>query len=94
MSSDTDICSGNISKNYREAVMYFSCLMLRNLSSQPMSAAEQLAADEQLGQMAAAVTRATRCIAERAHAVAALPVRSRHQARTFRNPGRSGRRAW
>jgi hypothetical protein len=74
--------------------MYFSCLMLRNLASQPMSAAEQRAADEQLGQMAAAVTRATRCIAERAHAVAALPARSRHQARTFRNPGRSGRRAW
>jgi hypothetical protein len=44
--------------------------------------------------MAAAATRATRCIAERAHAVAALPARSRHQARTFRNPGRSGRRAW
>ena len=74
--------------------MYFSCLMLRNLVPQPMSAAEQCAADEQLGQIAAAVTRTTRCIAERAHAVAALPVRSRRQARTIRNPDRSGRQAW
>ena len=74
--------------------MYFSCLMLRNLASQPVSAAEQQAADEQLGQMAAAATRATRCIAERAHAVAALPARSRHQARTFRNLDRGGRQAW
>lgn len=73
--------------------MYFSCLMLRNLVPQPMSAAEQRAADEQLGQIAAAVTRTTRCIAERAHA-AALPVRSRRQARTIRNPDRSGRQAW
>ena len=74
--------------------MYFSCLMLRSLGPQPMSAAEQRAADEQLGQMAAALTRTTRCIASRAHAVAALPARSRHQARTFRNPDRSGRQAW
>ncbi len=74
--------------------MYFSCMMLRNLAPQPMSAAEQRAADEQLGQLAAAVTRTTRCIAERAHAAAALPARSRHQARTLRNPGRSGRQAW
>jgi hypothetical protein len=74
--------------------MYFSCLMLRNLAPQPLSPAEQRAADEQRGRMAAAVTRTTRCIAERAHAVAALPARSRHQARTLRNPGRSGRQAW
>ena len=74
--------------------MYFSCLMLRNLAPQPMPPAERRAADEQLGQMAVAVTRATRRIAERAHAVAALPVRSRHQARTFRNPDCSGRQAW
>ncbi len=74
--------------------MYFSCLMLRNLVPQPMSAAEQRAADEQLGQIAAAVTRTTRCIAGRAHAAAALPVRSRRQARTIRNPDRSGRQAW
>ena len=74
--------------------MYFSCLMLRNLVPQPMSAAEQRASDEQLGQIAANITRTTRGIAERAHAVAALPVRSRHKARTFRNPDRSGRQAW
>jgi hypothetical protein len=74
--------------------MYFSWMMLRNLAAQPMSPAEQRAADEQLGQMAAAVTRTTRCIAERAHAVVAVPVRSRHQARTFRNPDRGGRQAW
>ena len=67
--------------------MYFSCLMLRNLVSQPTSAAEQRAADEQLGQMAAAVTRTTQCIAKRAHAVAALPARSRHQARTHSKSG-------
>jgi hypothetical protein len=74
--------------------MYFSCLMLRNLVPQPMSATEQRAADEQLGQIAANVSRTTRCIAERAHAVAALPVRSRQKARIFRNLDRGSRQAW
>ena len=74
--------------------MHFSDLMLRNLVSQPMSATEQRAADEQLGQMTVTITRTTRRIAGRVHAVSALPVRSRHQTWSFRNRDGSGRRAW
>ena len=74
--------------------MYFSCLMLHNLVPQPRSAAEQHAADEQLGQMTAAVTRTVRWITGRAHAAVALPVQGRHEDRAFRNPGRRGRQAW
>ena len=71
--------------------MYFPYVMLRNLEPQTMTPAEQRLADEQLGQIAATLERTTRRIAARAHAVAALPARRRHQSRTFRESG-PGRR--
>lgn len=71
--------------------MYFSYLMLRNLTPGTTTAAEQRVADEQLGQAAAALARAGRRVAERAHAMAALPARRGHPPNAFRNSG-SGRR--
>jgi hypothetical protein len=71
--------------------MYFSYLMLRNLTPGTATAAEQRAADEQLGQAAAALARARHRVAQHAHAVTALPARSGRAPKAFRNSG-SGRR--
>jgi hypothetical protein len=70
--------------------MYFSYLMLCNLMPGTATAAEQRVADEQLGQAAAALARARHRIAERAHVMTALPARSGHPPKGFRNSG-SGR---
>ena len=71
--------------------MYFSYLMLRNLTPGTATATGQRAADEQLGQAAAALARARHRIAQRAHAMTALPARSGHPPEAFRNSG-PGRR--
>jgi hypothetical protein len=55
--------------------MYLPYLMLRNLAPRGMTAGEQREADEQLGQITAAVARWGRRVAAQAHAVAALPDR-------------------
>ena len=53
--------------------MYVPYLMLRNLGPQAMTPAEQRRADEQLGQLAAALARATRSLTTRTQAVSGLP---------------------
>ena len=71
--------------------MYFSYLMLRNLTPGTATPAEQRVADAQLGQEAAALARAGHRIAERAHAMTALHARRGQPPEAFRNSG-SGRR--
>jgi hypothetical protein len=51
--------------------MYFSYLMLRNLAPGATPAADQRAADDQLGQLAATLARARNRAAQRAHAMIA-----------------------
>jgi hypothetical protein len=71
-----------ISKSYREEVCMFQpCLMLRPLTPQNITAAQQREADEQLGEIVAAVVRGTHPIAARAHAVAAMLTRPKRAAR-------------
>jgi hypothetical protein len=67
--------------------MCFPYVMLRSLEPQTMTPAEQRLADEQLGQIAAALAGTTRRIAAQAHAVAALPARRAHQSRAIRKSG-------
>ena len=52
--------------------MYFSYLMLRNLVPGTMAPGEQRMADEQLGRIAAALTRVTGRIAARDHVEACM----------------------
>jgi hypothetical protein len=69
-------------KGYREkAFMFQPSLMLRPLTPQNITAAQQRETDEQLGEVVAAVARRTHQLATRAHAVAAMLTRPRRAAR-------------
>ena len=59
--------------------MYLSDQMLRNLASREMAGSQQRAADEQLGQIAAAVARWSHRATAAVRAAAALPIRPAHQ---------------
>ena len=61
--------------------MFQPSLMLRPLSPQNTTATQQREADEQLGEIVAAVVRRTHPVAARAHAVAAMLTRPRRAAR-------------
>jgi len=61
--------------------MFQPSLMLRPLTPQNITAAEQREADEQLGEVVAAVARHAHQFAVRAHGVAALLTRPRRTAR-------------
>ncbi len=65
--------------------MYPSYLMLRSLAPLDITGPQQREADEQLGQIAAAVARRRRRVAARAHAIAARPGRGKRPSVTFRN---------
>jgi len=71
--------------------MYPSYLMLRTLAPGEMTGSQQRQADEQLGQLAAALARHRRRVAARAHAIAAAPVRGKRPSAAFRNDRRSRR---
>jgi hypothetical protein len=64
--------------------VYLPDQMLRNLTPREMTAGEQRKADEQRGQIAAAVARWVHRVAAQAHAVATLPARPGHQSEAFR----------
>jgi hypothetical protein len=61
--------------------MFQPSLMLRPLTPQNITAAQQREADEQVGEVVAAVARRTHQLAARAHAVAAMLTRPRRAAR-------------
>jgi hypothetical protein len=67
--------------------------MLRNLAPREMTADQQREADEQLGQIAAAVARSGRRVTAQVHAVSALAARDGHQRPAFRKSGPARRRA-
>jgi hypothetical protein len=67
--------------------MYLSHQMLSNLAPRTTTAGQQREADEQLGQVAAAVARWRHRVAAQVHAVAARPGRHRDQRAAFRKPG-------
>jgi hypothetical protein len=67
--------------------MYLPDQMLRNLTPREMTVGEQREADEQRGQVAAAVARWFHRVAAQAHAVAARPARQGHQPEAFRKAG-------
>ena len=54
--------------------MYVPYLMLRNLGPQAMTAGEQRRADDQLGQLAAALARATRSRRQATSKVVPMPM--------------------
>jgi hypothetical protein len=64
--------------------VYLSYQMLSNLAPREMTSCEQREADEQLGQIAARVTRWGHRVAAHVHAVAARPDRHGHQPAAFR----------
>jgi hypothetical protein len=64
--------------------VYLSCLMLSVLAPSDLTAAQQRAADEQLGQMAAALMRSQRRVAARTHAITAIPGRAKPRSAVFR----------
>jgi hypothetical protein len=71
--------------------MYLPYEMLRNLSSREITADEQRKADEQQGQIAAAVARRGHRVAAKVHAVAVLAARDGHQRAAFRKVGSARR---
>jgi hypothetical protein len=73
--------------------MFLPYQMLRNLAPREMTAREQREADEQWGQIAAAVARRSHHVAVRVHAVSGLDGRDGHQPATFRKAGSTPRRA-
>ena len=73
--------------------MFLPDQMLRNLTPREMTAHEQREADEQRGQVAAAVARCSHRVAARVHAATALAGRDGHQPAAFRKAGPARRRA-
>ena len=73
--------------------MYLSDQMLRNLTPREMTASQQRESDEQLGQIAAALTRWGHRVTAQVHAAAARPGRHGHQPTVFRKAGPALRRA-
>jgi hypothetical protein len=73
--------------------MFLPYQMLRNLAPREMTAREQRETDEQLGQIAAAVSRRSHHIAVRVHAMSGLAGRDGHQPTAFRKAGSTRRHA-
>jgi len=73
--------------------MYLPYQMLRNLDPREMTTREQREADEQRGQIAAAVARRSHHVAARVHAMSGLAGRDGHQPTPFRKAGSTRRRA-
>ena len=73
--------------------MYLSHEMLSNLAPREMTASEQRQADEQLGQVAAAVARWGHRLAAQIHAAATLPAQGGQRPTAFRKAGLARRRA-
>lgn len=73
--------------------MYVPYQMLRNLAPQETTPGQQREADEQLGQITAAVTRCGHRVAARVDALAARTARDGHQTAAFRKAGPARRRA-
>lgn len=73
--------------------MFLPYQMLHNLVPQEMTAREQREADEQRGQIAAAVARRSHRVAVRVHAVSGLAGRDGHQPTAFRKAGSTRHRA-
>jgi hypothetical protein len=67
--------------------------MLSNLAPREMTAREQREADEQRGQIAAAVARRSHHVAARVHAMSGLAGRDGHQPTPFRKAGSTRHRA-
>ncbi len=70
--------------------MYIPYLMLRNLAPGAMTAAEQRAADEQLGRIVAVLARRSRRVAAQVRAVTAPAAWAGHQQAALRKAGPRG----
>jgi hypothetical protein len=67
--------------------MYQSYEILRNLAPRETTADQQREADEQRGQIAAAVARWAHRVVSQVHATTVLPARHEHQPTAFRKAG-------